>query len=354
MADAGESDEAYARRLQQLELGVVPVAPVAPDATTPLMADFNGPTDVRRNPTVINTRLNELYAGRAAVLAGSDSFLVVIVIEYNAEYLTYLVSVVVVTNMPQVLATAVVLSTHWSDPDVCSPAYTNRWIAWSLTSSLRMLLYTSVVLYLHVCKAWLEERQDTLAKTLSLRNFLDAIGLVWFVVGNLWLFGDDAEQCAHPEKSVIYLLCYAMLVVSYLQICMPCILLIIFLPILCFCMPCLIRILARLQDIHAAKGANEAAIDSLNLTSLSEEHLRSVDNNTCPICINEMVVGEQARYLPCRHLFHKTCVDEWLRVNASCPTCRASIFTLGQNPDPHLGADLLAAARGSNEPRATA
>ena len=27
------------------------------------------------------------------------------------------------------------------------------------------------------------------------------------------------------------------------------------------------------------------------------------------------------------------CVDEWLRVNASCPTCRTSIFSGGNGPE---------------------
>lgn len=39
-----------------------------------------------------------------------------------------------------------------------------------------------------------------------------------------------------------------------------------------------------------------------------------------------MIIGEEARVMECKHIFHKQCLDEWLRVNASCPTCRKSIF----------------------------
>jgi E3 ubiquitin-protein ligase RNF38/44 len=289
------------------------------------MADFGEP--LQRNPTVIDTRLSELYAARATVLA------------------------VLGTNLPQILATIIVLAIHWNDVDVCTPEFSNKWKVWSIVSGVRMVLYCSMIVYIHVYKIWLEERPPLLHKTLALRNFLDAVGLVWFIVGNLWLFGDDSELCTAPEKSPIYILCYSLLVIAYLQICLPCILVVLFLPVLCFCMPCLIRILARLQDLQSTtKGANDAAIDSLQSLTISSEQLRTVDNNTCPICINEMVEGEQARSLPCKHLFHQSCVDEWLRVNASCPTCRASIYRLGSSAEDSGSADVVAAARGYSLP----
>lgn len=37
--------------------------------------------------------------------------------------------------------------------------------------------------------------------TNSLRNIVDAMGLVWFIIGNLWLFGDDqVSHTAVTEK----------------------------------------------------------------------------------------------------------------------------------------------------------
>ena len=80
----------------------------------------------------------------------------------------------------------------------------------------------------------------------SLRNIIDAMGLVWFIIGNLWLFGDDEDTlCEHPKNSPIYQLCVSMVIINYLQICLPCILAALLLPLFCFCMPCLIRVLAR-------------------------------------------------------------------------------------------------------------
>jgi len=46
---------------------------------------------------------------------------------------------------------------------------------------------------------------------------------------------------------------------------------------------------------------------------------RLVDQ-TCSICLEYFKVGERARRLPCSHVFHAHCIDEWLCRNAdTCP-----------------------------------
>lgn len=45
----------------------------------------------------------------------------------------------------------------------------------------------------------------------------------------------------------------------------------------------------------------------------------------CSICLCDYKDGEMVRMMPdCRHFFHVSCIDAWLRLNASCPVCRTS------------------------------
>ncbi|XP_069483020.1 E3 ubiquitin-protein ligase ARK2C isoform X6 [Ambystoma mexicanum] len=52
----------------------------------------------------------------------------------------------------------------------------------------------------------------------------------------------------------------------------------------------------------------------------------------CTICLSMLEDGEDVRRLPCMHLFHQICVDQWLGTSKKCPICRVDIET-------QLGAD---------------
>ena len=40
----------------------------------------------------------------------------------------------------------------------------------------------------------------------------------------------------------------------------------------------------------------------------------------CSICLEKFVVGQRARSLPCRHVFHDECIGEWLTQSSlKCP-----------------------------------
>jgi len=46
---------------------------------------------------------------------------------------------------------------------------------------------------------------------------------------------------------------------------------------------------------------------------------------TCAICLCDFETNEELRLLPCVHLFHKPCIDVWIRrqgLAASCPLCK--------------------------------
>lgn len=51
---------------------------------------------------------------------------------------------------------------------------------------------------------------------------------------------------------------------------------------------------------------------------------------TCSICLEDFKEGEPVRVLPCEHVFHPKCVDEWLQKwNRTCPLCKSSIRRRG-------------------------
>ncbi|CAN8006912.1 unnamed protein product [Ixodes hexagonus] len=46
----------------------------------------------------------------------------------------------------------------------------------------------------------------------------------------------------------------------------------------------------------------------------------------CAVCIEPFRLGEVVRLLPCKHTFHKSCVDPWLLEQRSCPMCKMDIL----------------------------
>ena len=39
----------------------------------------------------------------------------------------------------------------------------------------------------------------------------------------------------------------------------------------------------------------------------------------CSICMNPIQIREKVKRLPCLHVFHADCVDEWLSRKPTCP-----------------------------------
>lgn len=48
-------------------------------------------------------------------------------------------------------------------------------------------------------------------------------------------------------------------------------------------------------------------------------------DNTCAICLDNMNENEEVIVLPCRHGYHRNCIETWLNAHNVCPTCRQSI-----------------------------
>jgi len=77
------------------------------------------------------------------------------------------------------------------------------------------------------------------------------------------------------------------------------------------------RLLREWQGTSRLVGLNEQSIAKLPRT-------KSECTEQCAIC-QEVMEGEEAIIMECKHEFHAQCLIPWLRKVASCPVCRKSI-----------------------------
>ena len=44
-------------------------------------------------------------------------------------------------------------------------------------------------------------------------------------------------------------------------------------------------------------------------------------SNRCVICMTDFAMGDPIRFLPCMHIYHKDCIEDWLVRSFTCPSC---------------------------------
>lgn len=85
----------------------------------------------------------------------------------------------------------------------------------------------------------------------------------------------------------------------------------------------------RVIEERVSRGATQETIEintlphkykKLRRTSETDE-----DSEKCTICLSQFEVDNDVRRLPCMHLFHRDCVDQWLVTSKHCPICRVDI-----------------------------
>ena len=81
--------------------------------------------------------------------------------------------------------------------------------------------------------------------------------------------------------------------------------------------------LMELQDVEI--GADEETIKGHTVEEKFSGETDGGEVPTCTVCMSEFEVGDDVRKLKCGHRYHAACVDQWLKINKTCPMCKQEI-----------------------------
>ncbi|CAK9096219.1 unnamed protein product [Durusdinium trenchii] len=127
----------------------------------------------------------------------------------------------------------------------------------------------------------------------------------WFVLGIVWVLNSDYESCREAHRITIAVIGQAFLRAVGAMLCFR------------LCMQ------AQPADSPKVEAARADEIASLPVVAFRSEMAK--EHAMCSVCLSDYVEGEALRRLPCGHLFHRRCADEWLHRSCRCPLCVQSI-----------------------------
>lgn len=81
-----------------------------------------------------------------------------------------------------------------------------------------------------------------------------------------------------------------------------------------------------IEDMQARRrGLFEETLTQIEGFTWPPSGAGSTQQDKCMVCLCDFEAAERCRWLPCRHVFHARCVDEWLRRCTDCPICKVNV-----------------------------
>lgn len=77
---------------------------------------------------------------------------------------------------------------------------------------------------------------------------------------------------------------------------------------------------------YGTPPAAKSAVEALPTVKISKEML-GCDLSECAVCKESFGLDEEAKQMPCKHIYHSDCIMPWLEMHNSCPVCRFELPT---------------------------
>ncbi|KAL6999095.1 hypothetical protein U1Q18_000260 [Sarracenia purpurea var. burkii] len=160
------------------------------------------------------------------------------------------------------------------------------------------------------------------------RTTLELFFAIWFVMGNVWVF--DSRFGSFRRAPKLHVLCISILAWNAISYSFPFLLFVL----LCCCVPLVGTLVGYNMNVGSAdRGASDDQISKLPSCRFKDfdtnlEIGKSTNHNQnpeCCICLSKYRDKEEIRQLPCSHIFHLNCVDQWLRIISCCPLCKQEL-----------------------------
>lgn len=273
----------------------------------------------------------------------------------------FVFSLVSFVYLPQALVSCIVLQQHSGyehSKHMCDEAHQKIWFDWILINTISLLGTTIGFLLLYNYDSFLTRHYYIKHVIARIKITLETLYILCFLVGNIILFYPQVfhlSHCEHPEASILYNLFRFCVLYVWFQMLSPVFFGCLLLPISCCFLPCLIHAFVRyLESRSTTRAATENDLAMLPIINITEAYLREYDEKSsftistgtkesdslsneavfetsvssivdveigntdssvgpkpmpsivCAICLCNMAVGDEARVMPCHHLFHKS------------------------------------------------
>ncbi|KAG6634783.1 E3 ubiquitin-protein ligase At4g11680-like [Carya illinoinensis] len=165
------------------------------------------------------------------------------------------------------------------------------------------------------------------------RTSLELFFAIWFVMGNVWVF--DSRFGSFNRAPKLHVLCISLLAWNAICYSFPFLLFLL----LCCCVPLISSLVGYNMNMGSTdRGASDDQISQLPSWRYKEEDTKlepctnthcspnlANEDPECCICLAKYKDKEELRQLPCSHVFHLKCVDQWLQIISCCPLCKQEL-----------------------------